>query len=330
MSFTDLIELRLINTYPNANPNRAYWFKLPIFVRNIMFMRQGLFIIFIILATSCSSLKKLPPGEADAQKAYDACDYATTLSILEPILSKQFTASSGDTLKFFELAGHAALALGDTTKSEQYYKLAVYHQAASPRVYDFLAHLYKKQGNLSKEVMALEGLEQRHPESLEAKKSLPSLFDRYVETAQWEQAAEVWQGLDNNSKDQRLDQWFKVAMQLKKDATCDEAVEALLAKNPQHYEANMWKAKRLYDKGENRYQSEMETYEKNKTNAQYAKLLKGLEASTTDFKAALKLFESLYQLAPDPRTAGYISNIYARFGDEKNATTYRKLSSVNP
>ncbi len=293
-------------------------------------MRQRFLLLLIVLVSSCSSLKKLPPGQADAQKAFDAGDYTTTLSILEPILSRQFNSNSGDTLKFFELAGSAALALADTTKAERFYKLAVYHQTASAQAFDFLAQLYRNQGNLSKEVMALEGLEQQYPESAQAKKSLPVLFERYVETAQWEQAAGLWQHLQKDSKAQLLDQWMRVAMQLKNDAACDETAEALLAKNPEHYEAKMWKAKRLYDQGEKRYQSEMEAYEKNKTNSQYVKLLKGLETSTADFKAALGLFESLFKTSPDPRTALYIANIYARFGDEKNATKYRKLSSVNP
>ncbi|HQO50486.1 MAG TPA: hypothetical protein PK939_08655, partial [Bacteroidales bacterium] len=229
-----------------------------------------------------------------------------------------------------ELAGKAALGLADTTKAERYFKLAVYHQTASAKVYDFLAKYYHQTGNLSKEVMALEGLEQQHPATTEARKALPQLFERYVETAQWDEAAATWHKIETDEKTGLLSQWMTVALQRKDTTAADETATAILSGYPDHYEARMWQAKRYYEKGETRYQQEMAAYEKNKTNAQYAKLLKGLDASTADFKEALKRFESLFLASPDPRTALYIANIYARFGDEKKATKYRKLSSVNP
>ena len=70
----------------------------------------------------------------------------------------------------------------------------------------------------------------------------------------------------------------------------------------------------------------MQAYEKNKTRSQYAKLLKQLELSTADFKKSLKYFESLYSQQNVKRYALYMGNIYARFGDEKNAAKYHRLS----
>lgn len=293
-------------------------------------MRQHFLIALIIIATSCSTIKKLPPGQADAQKAFDAGDYATTLAIIEPLIAASEPTTNTDTLRVYELAGKAALGLADTAKAERYFKLAVYHQTASAKVYDFLVKYYHQTGNLSKEVMALEGLEQQHPATTEARKALPQLFERYVETAQWDEAAATWHKIETDEKTGLLSQWMTVALQRKDTTAADETATAILLGDPDHYEARMWQAKRYYEKGETRYQQEMAAYEKNKTNAQYAKLLKGLDASTADFKEALKRFESLFLASPDPRTALYIANIYARFGDEKNATKYRKLSSVNP
>jgi len=81
-----------------------------------------------------------------------------------------------------------------------------------------------------------------------------------------------------------------------------------------------------YNKAENKYQEELEAYEKNKTGRQYNIMLKGLDEATADFKKSLRLFEKLY-LADGKKTyALYISNIYARFGDEKNTVKYRKLA----
>lgn len=293
-------------------------------------MRHLSLFLLLLVSASCSSLKRLPPGQADAMKALAAGDYATALSVLEPMISTYETEGKADTSHAYEMAAQAALGLADTAKAERYFKLAVYYKTASAQVYDFLAKYYHKTDNLSKEVMALEGLEEQYPTSAEANDALPQLFTRYTETAQWDQAASIWAKLDPSKKPELLSQWMTVALERKDTTAADETASTILSVNPGHYDAKMWQAKRYYEKGETRYQQELAAYEKNKTNAQYVKLLKGLEVSTAAFKEALKRFQSLYETAPDPRTALYISNIYARFGDEKNTSKFRKLSSVNP
>lgn len=293
-------------------------------------MRRIVQLFLVFTAISCSSTKVLQPSQHNAQKAIEAKEYTKALGILESLINSYKAEGKADTTIVYELAGKAALGLADTTKAERYFKLAVYHQTASAKVYDFLAKYYHQTGNLSKEVMALEGLEQQHPATTEARKALPQLFERYVETAQWDEAAATWHKIETDEKTGLLSQWMTVALQRKDTTAADETATAILSGYPDHYEARMWQAKRYYEKGETHYQQEMAAYEKNKTNAQYAKLLKGLDASTADFKEALKRFESLFLASPDPRTALYIANIYARFGDEKKATKYRKLSSVNP
>ncbi len=299
-------------------------------VIHIKKMRRFIQLLLVFIAVSCSSTKVLQPSQHSAQKAIEAKEYTKALGILESLINSYEADGKADTTTVYELAGKAALGLADTAKAERYFKLAVYHQTASAMVYDFLATYYHETGNLSKEVMALEGLEQLYPESAQAKKALPVLFERYVETAQWDEAATTWHKIETGEKSGLHIQWMTVALQRKDTTAADETAAAILSENPAHYDARMWQAKRYYEKGESRYQQEIAAYEKNKTNAQYAKLLKGLEVSTADFKEALKRFESLFEFSPDPRTALYIANIYARFGDEKNTSKYRKLSSVNP
>lgn len=293
-------------------------------------MRRLVQLFLVFIAVSCGSIKVLQPTQYSAQKAIETKEYRKALGILEGLINSYEAEGKADTSIVYELAGKAALGLADTTKAEQYFKLAVYHQTASAQVYDFLAKYYHRTNNLSKEVMALEGLEQQHPASAEARKALPQLFERYVETAQWDEAAATWHKIESDEKPGLLNQWMTVTLQRKDTTAADETATAILLENPDHYEAGMWQAKRFYEKAESRYQQELAAYEKNKTNAQYAKLLKGLDASTADFKEALKRFEGLFATSPDPRTALYIANIYARFGDEKNTIKYRKLSSVNP
>ncbi|MDO8951444.1 MAG: hypothetical protein Q7U86_02405, partial [Draconibacterium sp.] len=76
--------------------------------------------------------------------------------------------------------------------------------------------------------------------------------------------------------------------------------------------------------GENRYEREMEKYNKNKTNKQYKILLTELDLATADFKRALPFFEKLWGIEPGEKYAGYFANIYARFGDDTKVNYYKK------
>ena len=87
-----------------------------------------------------------------------------------------------------------------------------------------------------------------------------------------------------------------------------------------------WEAMRLYNKAENRYQSEMKAYENKKTTSQYNKLLKAFEGVTADFKSSLKYFKELYEINPSKKYASYLANIYARLDDKQKAEYYKSLS----
>jgi hypothetical protein len=68
----------------------------------------------------------------------------------------------------------------------------------------------------------------------------------------------------------------------------------------------------------------MEKYNQNKTTKQYRVLLNELELVTADLKKALPYFEKLWAMNPGEKYAGYLANIYARFGDEKKSDSYKK------
>ncbi len=119
---------------------------------------------------------------------------------------------------------------------------------------------------------------------------------------------------------------FLAQKKLGNDKKSDEIASDLLSLNPENKAALEWKAIALYNKGENRYQKELQDYEKNKTRRQYKIMLNGLDASTASFKQALKIFEKLYKQEAKKNYALYIANIYARFGDETNAKRYQRLS----
>ena len=113
-------------------------------------------------------------------------------------------------------------------------------------------------------------------------------------------------------------------MVLKNSNVCDSVSLVLLEKNPEHFEALEWNAKKFYWLGENRYQSELAKYEKNKINKQYRILLKELDLATADLKKSLIYLEKLWKIEQGKEYASYFASIYARFGDEKKSKSYQK------
>jgi tetratricopeptide (TPR) repeat protein len=278
--------------------------------------------------TSCAIQKKTVDTMLAAESATAAGDHNKALELWEKKITEDELAGHETTTQAYDKAGHAALAVGDTTKAENHFKLAVYHKTASLKTWLFLSDFYRKADNLSLEVMALEGLLKNYPEKPETKNAMPLLFELYTQTQQWDKAVETWSHIrPENQNEDVLNNWLIVNKALKNNDVCNETSSLLLTKNPNNTDALDWKAIQLYDLGEKRYQHEMTAYERNKTRKQYATLLKGLEKSTNDFKESLKLFERLYKIKPDKAYALYMGNIYARFGDEKNAAKYHKLAN---
>ncbi|MBZ0243688.1 MAG: hypothetical protein K8F24_10770, partial [Bacteroidales bacterium] len=173
----------------------------------------------------------------------------------------------------------------------------------------------------------LEPLIDLFAESEQAKAEKLRLYQIYFETEQWEKATVLWPPNTGAAQDESLlNTYFTAQKKLGNDEQLDELSAELLALNPENKAALEWKAIALYNKGEDRYQKELQEYENNKTNRQYKIMLAGLDASTKSFKQSLKIFEKLYGRETDKRYALYMANIYARFGDESNAKRYQKLS----
>lgn len=272
--------------------------------------------------------KKIVDTGLEADAATASGDHIKALELWEKKITEDELAGRENTTLAYDKAGHSALALGDTIKAENHFKLAVYHKTASLNTWLFLSDFYHQANNLSLEVMALEGLAKHFPDKPETRNLMPVLFKLYAQTQQREKAVETYALIEKDKIDESLlNIWFDVNKALNNTAICNEISTELLAKNPDNIKALEWSAKQLYALGESRYQQETKAYEKNKTRKQYSILLKGLEKSTNDFKESLKLFERLYKINSDKAYALYIGNIYARFGDEKNASRYHKLAN---
>lgn len=282
----------------------------------------SLFVLFVLSA--CGSTSKLSlENSADALMA--ASQYQKALDLYEKRIAE--LEQSGQTVSgsLYEKAGKAALIYGDSAKCEQHFKLAMYHDQASPFVYYQLAGFYQSAGNISKEIMVLEPLESKFPGSEEAIKKRPRLFQLGLISDQPKLSLRLWPTIPEIYKDEDLlTTYLLVNRKAGLTDSCNNISYRILKRYPDNITALEWKAIKYYNLAEDRYQREMNMYEANKTHRQYKVLLDELELSTEDMKQSLNYFNKLWKLNPDPVYATYLHNIYARFGDEKMAAFYRK------
>lgn len=284
-------------------------------------------LILILLITACSPTKQLLKVRQQAEKAATNQEFEKSLLLWEQVIADAEANQKQSTSDAYENAGDMALALGNLEKAETYYKLAVYYQTASAKTYQYLAGFYRNQNNLSKEVAVLEPLLLLFPNSNEAQAEKLNLYWRYIQTDQNEKARALWPPTEAAEQDEALlESWFIINKKTGNEAQLDPISDQLLLLNKDNLVALDFKAMGYYDKAEDRYQAEIQAYEQHKTEKQYQIMLVGLDASTADFKKALKLFEKLYLDTQNKRYALYIANIYARFGDEKQSIRYRKLA----
>lgn len=284
--------------------------------------------ILIVFIAGCTTVNKTTSTQQIADKAWAMKDYGAALRAYEQIINEYKQLGKTNECPVYGKAGLAALETGDLSKAVDYLEMDTYTPFATAETYKGQANAYRRIDNLSKEIMALKNYLELFPEGTDNGEIRLQLFDAYVESENWDLAAELWPSIPETAKINTdvLGKWFTVNLNLERNNQCDVLADQLLENNPDYLPAIEWKAYQTFRFAENHYQIEMEAYEKNKTNKQYKKLLDELEKITTEFHVALGFFDKLYSLDPDPKYAGYISNIYVRFDDKEKADYYRKLA----
>lgn len=221
-------------------------------------------------------------------------------------------------------AAQTAFLAGEKDLATAWFDQARYKNFADADMYFTLAKIYQSQKNLSKELSALEFYTEHFNENVEP--VYARLFDIYIEIESADKALTAWEKTNDSFKNETARQkaFFLIHKKLENNTVCDSLSLVILEKEPQNVEALEWNAQKYYWLGENRYQQEMEKYNQNKTTKQYRVLLNELELVTADLKKALPYFEKLWAMNPGEKYAGYLANIYARFGDEKKSDFYKK------
>ncbi len=293
-----------------------------------MKLKSFVWLLIVLMIAGCGTTSKVADLKANADQAFAAKNYTTALIGYEQIIKSYQDEGRTDECPAYGKAGLAAMQTGNVNKALDYLQMDTYTPYVSGETYFGLAKGYREIDNLSKEMIALKDYVEKFPDGDKIQDVKMQLFETYVESKNWEPAAELWPQLSEKttSSEEMLEKWFKVNMELENDEVCASLSSKLLELNPTNIPALEFKAESTFQEAEDHYQREMKAYEENQTNKQYKRLLDELDKITAKFKVALADFEKLYNLDPKPEYARFLSNIYVRFNDKEKSEFYRKLS----
>lgn len=282
-------------------------------------------LIIVALMAGCSGPKVIVPAvsqKAVAEKATAEGNYAQAVEAWKQYFSVQpISEISGND---YAEAAQTAFKINDENLAISWFDQARFKNFADAEMYATLGKIYRSQQNISKELSALEYYASNFTENINEVNN--RLFEIYFEIKLFDEAIVVWNKMDANVKNEisNLKTYFKINMEKKNNEVCDSLSLVILEKEPANVDALEWNGNKYYWLGENRYEREMDKYNKNKTNKQYKILLTELDMATADFKRALPFFEKLWKIEPGEKYASYFANIYARFGDETKVNYYKK------
>ena len=285
------------------------------FLLNMKICRYIFFITLSLLSISCGVNKQIKQLGEDANAAFQSKDYANALRTYEQIISMQSDGGKKIEGDIYQKAGLAAWELKETSKTIDYLEKAKQTPVGNDKTLYTLALSYLEVDNLSKEINNLEEYIKRYPNGEDAGEVKGQLFLAYVKSLNWDQASAIWPQIDGKYQSQAkyLEGHMKVCESLKHFDQMNRAALQLLKMDRNNCSALETLAIHYYRMAEDRYQTEMKAYEKNRTNRQYKQLLNALEEINANFRTSRDYFERLYKLNPDPRFANYLGNIYTRF-----------------
>lgn len=278
---------------------------------------------------SCNVLKpvavEVDPEQA-AVEAYQSGDYETARSEYESLIAAQRSSQEEVKGVYFKYAGLSAYALGQTSVALDHLERARHTDAVDDQVYAALAKIYRQVDNLSREITHLDNYLSHYPDGAEADAFRARYFETLAEGRLWDEAYALWPDISEDKRDSEamVQMFYQVNVALGHEERADSLAGQLLGFNPDNSEALDRLAKKFYDLAETRYQQEMDAYNRNRTNRQYALLLEAFEVLNKDYRRSLNYFLRLYNANPTREYASYLHNIYVRFQDDERARYYRQ------
>ncbi len=285
-------------------------------------------IFVFLLLSGCTTTSNLSQLNDKAAKAYSVGDFETAFNLYNTFIKEEQSKNNEISGEIFGAAAKAALEINKFIDAETYFKQASYKGYADADLYASMINIYKRIDNLSKEISALEFFVEHFSSDKRFADMKIRLFEIYVQSENWDKAVAIWSSFNAEAQNEihLMELYLIVQQNLKNNSLSNKLATSILKKDVTNKTALEWMANENFWKAENRYQAELEDYEKNKTNKQYNIMLKALDGVTADFKKSLKYYEMLYKLYPSKEYAKYMSNIYVRFQDKNKSEYYRKLS----
>jgi tetratricopeptide (TPR) repeat protein len=275
------------------------------------------------IINGCTTTLSLADLQNKAEVAYHEGDYATALQHYKKLIEKWNSNHTFEENPYYDKAGHAAFALKQYNMANDYFAHSMHYGTAGVQTYLTLIDYNREINNFSREMTTLKGLIEKFPDVAPETGAHERLFEMYVETGRWQEAAAETKHIGRESDAGLLEQMLMVYNRIGNNEEEANIARQLLEMDSNNIAALEWQAKKYFEAAEARYNAETEAYEHNKSRRQYAQLLKGYEEAGEDYRKARDIFERLYKQNPERRYAIYLYNIYARFQDEEKANYYR-------
>ena len=315
------------NMIPSFSINQMDSVKVLLLPLKFFYMNCTRVLLLIVLGlflTGCGGSKILSQKKIKAETEFSDGNYTQSLSDYEEVIKIYSDNNNSSECPVYTKSGISAFKVGNYDKAVKYLKNDKNPTFRNEETLFYLGMTYNKLDNLSMEMMTLQDYLDLYPDGKNRDSVNELLFYVYSKSDNYDKAIGLWPNINKNYD--ALSTYLHVNDQVGNTDACFLIADELMELNPQSTAALLWYGKYYYRQAEDRYQREMNAYNKNKTNKQYRKLLSSLEVVTNDFKKSLEYFKRLYQISPSPEYANYLSHIYNRLSDKKKSQYYRKLA----
>jgi tetratricopeptide (TPR) repeat protein len=280
----------------------------------------------VILAAGCGTPKVTTSYRTIAEQAVAEGNFEAATENWRLFFEQQSLEKKEIEPENYAQAGKMAFRANQPELALDWFQQAEYGNYGDAAMYTDLAEIYRQQGNLQKELEALEFYHRNYQNETDLEGANTRLFQIYTEVKNEEKAMSLWprMKLEDRQEEDNLAKYFTIQRQLKNESVSDSIAEALLEVNPKNVPALEWLGIKYYNQAEERYQREMKKYENNRNRVQHIKLTQELKTVTADFQKALEYFKPLWEIDQNASYAAYLVNIYNRFEDPATANYYRK------
>lgn len=289
-------------------------------------MKKVLIILSIVLLAACNPAAKLTTMQSEADVAFNQADYSKAYSLYSEYIK---LANSSHVEVSKELLVKKAQACVHIDKADE--AVAIYDQLlkddANIGLIAEYTQLLQREGRTDQELDVWN--------AYTAKITSPELLKLQAERLVFLNAANenneaVIKAYENKgeaklSKEAQLT-YIKALEASNKGTTAVKICNELLKDQPQYEAALEWKAKYYYNKAEERYNYEMDKYNKNKNATTYAYLRRDLKKISGDFRIARDAFVQLRKIDPANQSyIKYLKNTYLRLEQKEEAAQMDKL-----